>query len=103
MIKLQTDFHLSTIIEKRGRCPGGRANILGGRFISLSVVIQPAYSMTMCALPNLFGSARVICGIGNISPNERSCYMLDCVIKRHCLFHNGNPIRTFFYAVKRND
>ena len=23
MIKLQTDFHLSTIIEKRGRCPGG--------------------------------------------------------------------------------
>ena len=33
MIKLQTDFHLSTIIEKRGRCPGGRegANILAGR------------------------------------------------------------------------
>ena len=23
MIKLQTDFDLSTIIEKRGRCPGG--------------------------------------------------------------------------------
>ena len=23
MIKLETDFHLSTIIEKRGRCPGG--------------------------------------------------------------------------------
>ena len=32
MIKLQTDFDLSTIIEKRGRCPdGGGANILGGR------------------------------------------------------------------------
>ena len=30
MIKLQTDFHLSTIIEKRDRCPGG-ADILGGR------------------------------------------------------------------------
>ena len=39
MIKLQTDFHLSTIIEKRGRCPGGRANILGGGFILLSVVV----------------------------------------------------------------
>ena len=45
MIKLQTDFHLSTIIEKRGRCPGGGgggggANILGGGFISLSVVVS---------------------------------------------------------------
>ena len=30
MIKLQTDFDLSTVIEKRGRYPGG-ANILAGR------------------------------------------------------------------------
>ena len=27
----KTDFHLSTIIEKRGRCPWGGADILGGR------------------------------------------------------------------------
>ena len=62
MIKLQTDFHLSTIIEKRGRCPGGskytrrqmsggRASVLGANvwgggacdcnpFISLSVVVS---------------------------------------------------------------
>ena len=33
----------------------------------------------MCALPNLFGLARVIGGIVNISPNKQSCYMLNHV------------------------
>ena len=40
MIKLQTDFHLSTIIEKGADVRGGGANILGGGFISLSVVVS---------------------------------------------------------------
>ena len=68
MIKLQTDFDLSTIIEKRGRCPGG-ANILGGRcpggasvlganvwvgacdrnpFISQSVVVSLMFHQIYC-------------------------------------------------------
>ena len=39
MIKLQTDFHLSTIIEKRGRCPGGGgANILIYIAISCGII-----------------------------------------------------------------
>ena len=37
MIKLQIDFHLSTIIEKRGRYPGRGANILARQiYIAIS-------------------------------------------------------------------
>ena len=36
MIKLQTDFHLSTIIEKRGRCPGGSKYIRRQIYIAIS-------------------------------------------------------------------
>ena len=69
MIKLQTDFNLSTIIEKRGRYPGGGqiyqeadvrgandlgANVWGGGacdrnpFISLSLVVSLIFRQIYC-------------------------------------------------------